>query len=266
MNLATAKLSLEMLTESRNQCCQNVSLRDSLALSCCEIGRDRLWLLSIIWVMGEIMEVLRKVQVTGSKNSLFGLGARIGRIAALSLAMIGLAGCSWGGSILPKERETVESRFRSFDEAYAAFRTVRVQSTTVEELGAIGFNSRDVPYLEILTYLDLIERFMPRDSIRFADLDASVQDCLRAQLGCKGFIVKPSDIKSERIGSAFMDIFDFRRTQIRYGWEAEALFVMHEDVVVYKLWSGRPRINERREKVNPLGPFQNIGVALTKAL
>ena len=37
------------------------------------------------------------------------------------------------------------------------------------------------------------------------------------------------------------------------------MFVLKQDLVIYKLWSGTPRIQEYGKKRNPLGPLQGIG-------
>ena len=42
------------------------------------------------------------------------------------------------------------------------------------------------------------------------------------------------------------------------GWSASMLLLLVDDVVVYKLWSGTPRVEERGKETNPLGPAQDL--------
>ncbi|TNE38282.1 MAG: hypothetical protein EP347_06375 [Alphaproteobacteria bacterium] len=174
-----------------------------------------------------------------------------------------LTGCS---NLLPQEKTVVASPFDTYAEAEAAFDKVTPYETDLAELFDSGYNISTFPNVEVLTYLDLLARFLPRDSITLRDLDPGLRQCLEARLECRGYLVKPSRIKKDRVGNWFMDTLYFRRTEKRFGWEAEALFVLHNDMVVYKLWKGTQRIDELRDRKNPLGPLQNIGNAVSSAV
>jgi hypothetical protein len=63
-------------------------------------------------------------------------------------------------------------------------------------------------------------------------------------------------IHRKRTGSAFLDLLNFRRRTHETGWKFKALFVIHHNLVVYKLWSGIPKIDRRSGAENPLGPIQ----------
>jgi hypothetical protein len=54
-------------------------------------------------------------------------------------------------------------------------------------------------------------------------------------------------------------MFNFQRTTIKTGWNFTSLILIHEDVVVYKLWSGTPVVDEASSSSNPLGPLQSSG-------
>ncbi len=196
------------------------------------------------------------------------IGSNSERRWAVRLLMIGacvlfLNGCA---KVLPRSSEVIESPFPSFEATFAAFQTVRNHATSQQQLGEIGFNNHKIPNIEILNYLDLIERFMPRESIRIEDLDQSLQNCIRAQTACIGYLAMPGHINKERVGNVFLDVFDFKRTEVLTGWSAEALFVIHDNTVVYKLWSGKPVISETRQSIKPLGPIQNLGSAVNSAV
>lgn len=188
-----------------------------------------------------------------------------GSIAGL-VASAALIGCAGSSGILPEETSFVQSPFENYDDAYSAFQQVSVSETTLGQLFNSGYDVTTFPNVQSLSYLDLIKRFLPHDSITFADLDPALRACLEAKLTCRGYQLTPSHIEQERIGSVMLDVFNFKRTEIKTGWQAEAIFVVHDDVVVYKLWSGTQRLSETRQQRNPLGPFQNLGGAFSGAV
>jgi hypothetical protein len=59
-----------------------------------------------------------------------------------------------------------------------------------------------------------------------------------------------------RVGSSWLDSFNFRRETVATGWGANALLVFIDDLLVYQLISGQPTINEYEVQHNPLGPLQ----------
>ncbi len=70
-------------------------------------------------------------------------------------------------------------------------------------------------------------------------------------------MLEPKNIRNKRYGNLFLDILNFRRKSRESGWRFRVLFVVVDDVVVEKLWSGEPMIEEVRDTKNPLGPFQD---------
>lgn len=167
---------------------------------------------------------------------------------------------------MPEETNLVQSPFENYDDAYLAFQKVSVKETTLGQLFNSGYDVSTFPNVQSLSYLDLIERFLPHDSITFADLDPALRACFEAKLTCRGYQLTPSHIEEERIGSVMLDVFNFKRTAVKTGWQAEAIFVLHDDVVVYKLWSGTQRLSETHQQRNPLGPFQNLGGTFSGAV
>jgi hypothetical protein len=43
------------------------------------------------------------------------------------------------------------------------------------------------------------------------------------------------------------------------GWEFNAFIVLKNDLVVYKISGGKPKIDELVDQKKPLGPLQDIG-------
>ena len=64
--------------------------------------------------------------------------------------------------------------WQNFDEAQSAYDKVVPHKTTVSELKTMGFDPMTTPNVKILTYLDLIQRFIPNASITFDDLQPDV--------------------------------------------------------------------------------------------
>ena len=55
-----------------------------------------------------------------------------------------------------------------------------------------------------------------------------------------------------------LDIIGVQRETRETGWSATMLLLLVDDIVVYKLWSGSPNQDERRQETNPLGPAQDL--------
>ena len=111
----------------------------------------------------------------------------------------------------------------------------------------------------MLSYLGVIERFIPRDFIRFDDLDPTVQQCIEARERCTGYVFHPERLHKERLGNWFLDILGFQRTTVNYGWSADIVLLVMDGHVAYKVMSGRPHIEDFHHDVQPLGPFQDLG-------
>ncbi len=138
-----------------------------------------------------------------------------------------------------------------------AFENIAPLKTSTEELKKLGFDPYSTPNIKILTYLDIIQLFMFNPSIKKEDLDEGIQACINAQTNCSAYKVHIKNILSKRYGSVFLDLFNFKRKIKESGWEFEALIVIVNNTVVYKLWGGKPQIEESKVIKNPLGPLQS---------
>ena len=85
---------------------------------------------------------------------------------------------------------------------------------------------------------------------------------MKAQDGCIGYFMEPSRIDRKRVGNFMLDFLNFKRDTLTTGWKFGALIVVVDDKVVFKQWSGRPRIEETELRRNPLGPLQGLGEGL----
>lgn len=187
-----------------------------------------------------------------------------GRMSAwMGLIAFGLTACS---GLLPERHEVTISPFTSFETAYAAYQQVETGKTRADELVQMGFNVLETPNIELLTYLDVAELFLPQDSIPIGYLPDAVKQCIELETRCSGYRVAPREIHEERTGNAFLDFLNFRRKTKTTGWEVAATFVIIDDTVVYKLWSGTPHVEATEVKINPLGPIQDVGTILNRAI
>jgi hypothetical protein len=174
--------------------------------------------------------------------------------------LISLNGCS--GGLLPSVKKTTKSPWQHFEEAKKSFDLIVPHKTTSKDLKQLGFDPFETPNVKLITYLELLERFMPNQSIRMEDLDLGVQACLKIRELCQGYEILPQILDSKRYGNVFLDLFNFRRKQMKTGWKFNALIVLKDNLVVHKIWGGEPNIAEFEEKKNPLGPLQDINKAL----
>jgi hypothetical protein len=166
---------------------------------------------------------------------------------------VALVDCS--GS-LPKSERVTKSTWPTFAAAKSAYDQVRPGLTTVTALQEMGYDPYTETNLRILNYLDITGQFLSGDSRTAAGLPLAVQSCLAARSACMGYEVNLQRIHRQRKGSAFLDLLNFRRRTHETGWKFKALFVIHHELVVYKLWSGMPKIDRRLDTKNPLGPVQ----------
>ncbi|HEV2560997.1 MAG TPA: hypothetical protein VGT78_02545 [Rhizomicrobium sp.] len=183
---------------------------------------------------------------------------RYARLAASLVVTLALIGCG-GLGLLPYQTDVATTNFESYKDVEAAYRQITPGETRASDLTQIGFDSARAPNVEVLSYLGVIERFMPRDSIGFDRLDPAVQSCIEARDRCTAFVFRPERLHQERTGEFLLDIFGFERTTVNSGWSAEVVFLVQDGRVAYKVMSGRPNIQDSHDKVQPLGPLQDIG-------
>ncbi|MEK7991688.1 MAG: hypothetical protein VSS52_011830 [Thiotrichaceae bacterium] len=174
-------------------------------------------------------------------------------ILLYSLSMTGCAG------LLPEIKKTTKSPWKTFSEAKKSFDLIVPEKTTKEELKLLGFDPFETPNVKLITYLDILERFVPNQAVQLEHLHPQVRACLEVKEACLGYEVKPSNLQSKRYGNAVLDLLNFRRKTMTSGWRFDAIIVLNGDVVIYKIWGGEPNVLEFEDKKNPLGPLQDIG-------
>lgn len=176
----------------------------------------------------------------------------------LLITLLVISGCA--GRLLPEVRQTTKSPWQTFEDAKQSFDLIIPEETTKTDLKTLGFDPFETPNVELITYLDILQKFVPNQAVQLKDIHPRVRACLQAREKCFGYEVKPRNLQSKRYGNAFLDLLNFRRKTITSGWRFRALIVLNEELVVYKLWGGEPNVLEYEDKKNPLGPLQDINL------
>jgi len=156
--------------------------------------------------------------------------------------------------------------WENFDEAQVAYDKVIPHKTTLTELKGLGFDPFTTPNVKILTYLDLIQRFIPNSSISIQDLQPDVRDCIESKDCCHAYEMELDLTDSKRYGNLALDVFGFNRKTRTSGWRFKALVIVKDDVVAYKLRSGEPNVNRLEQKKKPLGPLQEMDNIVMKII
>jgi hypothetical protein len=179
----------------------------------------------------------------------------------LFLALVTTTGCR---SLLPREAKRPRTPWQSFNEAQAAFDKIIPHKTTISELKGLGFDPVATPNVKILTYLDLINRFLPNNSITLKDLQPDVRDCIESKDCCHAYELEIEISDTKRFGSVFLDMFGFKKNSHITGWTFKALIIVKDETVAYKLRSGEPNVDRYEKKVKPLGPLQELDGLIMK--
>jgi hypothetical protein len=182
---------------------------------------------------------------------------------ALGLCVLLLAGC---GALLPRGETIDESPWKSFDDAQQTFDKIIPYQTTAQDLIALKLDPLHDPNITLLNYSDVLRRFIPSPATDMQDLDAGVQDCIKAKSACKGYEVDQKMLKRKRYGNFWADFLNFNRKVDIAGWRFNGVILMKGNLVVYKLTGGQPAIHEHEENKNPLGPLQGIGQSIVPGL
>ena len=187
---------------------------------------------------------------------------RITRLA-LGLSVLSFAACS---TLLPRGESLTDSPWHSFNEAQQTFDKIVPYKTTVEDLRSFKLDPMRNPNITLLNYSDVLRRFIPSPATNMQDLDAGVQDCVRAKSACRGYEVDQKTLKRTRYGNFWADFLNFKRKTDIVGWRFNGVILIKDDLVVYKLTGGQPSIHEHEESKNPLGPFQGVGESTLRGL
>lgn len=171
-----------------------------------------------------------------------------------------LAGCA---NLLPSMKREVTTPWIDFDSAKRSFDQIVPYQTTLHAVHTLGFGPDHVPNMQVLNQAQVVQATLPSPLQDGATVPKGILDCMRAGTACVGYAMEPSRMEYRRVGNFVLDVLNFRRDTVTTGWRFAALIVVIDDTVVYKQWSGQPKIQSTVRRTNPLGPLQSIDDAVS---
>ena len=110
-----------------------------------------------------------------------------GVLAASALALLGNAIVS----LLPRQDEAATHKALTNTDLIVAYSRVRPGQTRASQLSQYGLDTASAG-TQVLSYLGMMERFMPHDSVRFDQLDPAIRDCVAVQDHCTALVFRPA--------------------------------------------------------------------------
>lgn len=188
-----------------------------------------------------------------------GLLQRVPTKTVLAALLLALGGCS---SLLPDARQETQTPWHSYADAQAMFNSIVPGTTTLAELKALGIDPDKTTNVALLSHTDLLRRLVPSTSFDIGLLDPGLQECVSAQARCFAYEIEQLSLQRNRYGNFWLDFLNFRRQTDVSGWQFDAVVVIRKETVVYKTWSGKPKVHQLENERNPLGPLQGLGPSL----
>lgn len=166
-----------------------------------------------------------------------------------------LAACS---TLLPTGDTEVRGPWHSYADAEKTFALIVPYQTTEAEIKAFKLVAGN-PNVALLSYADVLRRFVPAGAVDGFAVDAGVRECLAAKAACQGYEIDQRVSARRRIGGFWLDFLNFKREVDIEGWHFNGVLLVKDGVVIYKLASGQPLVREYEKNINPLGPLQGLG-------
>lgn len=187
--------------------------------------------------------------------------AAVVRASSIVLFLTVLTGCS---AMLPSSREVTASGsgWRKYADAEATFEQIVPGKTTASELKALNLDPSTNPSVAKLQTWQVRDRFIPNTLVTLDDLDQGVRECITAREACKAYEVNYVSTQTKRTGNPTLDILKLQRHTQTAGFRFNGLILVKDDVVVYTLTAGQPRIQQVEEKQDLLGPVQALASKL----
>ncbi len=182
------------------------------------------------------------------------------RICVVFLSL-GVSACA---SLLPSTKQINDLPWNSYQQAQQVFALITPTQTRLPDLQKMGIDPDKTPNVTLLNHADVTRRLVAISTLEISFLPPLVQQCLASYTECFAFQIEQKRLDRKRYGNFWLDFLTFNRKVEISGWQFEALIIMHKDVVVYKLWTGKPTILQLEEERNPLGPLQGAGSSILK--
>lgn len=177
----------------------------------------------------------------------------------LGIFLLALAACA---SLLPEGKQKTTTPWDSYAAGQAMFAKIIPGKTTLADLKALGVDPDQTPNVALLGQADMLRRLVATSSLDITQVDPALKVCITLVQECFAYEIEQTYTERTRIGNFWADFLNFRRRVEVTGWQFDAMVVINRDVVIYKLWSGKPKTHASEDEKNPLGPLQGIGPSL----
>jgi hypothetical protein len=171
------------------------------------------------------------------ENSQSAGSRRFARMAGTLLVTLAVVGCA-GLGLLPYHAAPQADGFKSYRALAAAYRSIRPGKTLASDLGKLGFDVASSPDVKVLSYLGVIERFMPRNSVGFDRLAPAIQSCIDARDRCTAYLYHAT---GQAPGGSLFDLIGNPAQAATQHGAAEVVLLVQDGRVAYKAMSGEPR-------------------------
>jgi hypothetical protein len=201
------------------------------------------------------------MQPNSAGNGLRATLSRRASVAIIAWIAASLAGCV---ALLPRGQTATQGSWPDYESAQSEIERIVPYQSRRAELAASGLDPYHNPTITILNYSDIVQRFGVSGTVKREELDPGILECLQAGKACTGYAIVVRSSVRKRTGGFWMDVLNFRRVTDVTGWTFNALILMIDDLVVYTLHGGQPRIHEQEVSRNPLGPIQETLPSILK--
>jgi hypothetical protein len=106
----------------------------------------------------------------------------------------------------PRPNEAATTKLRTSRDLVLAYFRIRPGFTRASQLARYGFDSTSNG-ARLLSYLGVMESFIPHDSNAFDRLDSAIQECVAARERCTALIFRPTDDASSVKAHGFFTAF-----------------------------------------------------------
>ena len=171
---------------------------------------------------------------------------------AVVIAVLAMVGCG-ALTLLPRQNDPVPVRLVTIKDLAAAYGRVQPGTTRATQLTAMGFDL-GMANSQALSYLGVMERFMPRDSVRFDRLSAAVQDCIVARDHCTALVFRSMERARSSAGAGILTAFGLGAAAAGTERPPEVTLLVRDGRVTFKMISGLPvaRLQHQPESVPAL--------------
>ena len=169
---------------------------------------------------------------------------RYATTSVVVIVVLALVGCG-ALMLLPRQNDPVPMRLMTTKDLAAAYARVQPGLTRTSQLARLGLDPGSAS-AQALSYLGVIERFMPRDSVRFDGLNAALQDCIEARDHCTALVFRPVGRVHLPAHNEFLSALGLGASAAGAEVVPEVTLLVRDGRVAFKMITGMPMAREQR--------------------